>query len=202
MQIYLDDEQVDAGGTTLGRVLTDVQNRLNMAGRIVVEVKVDGETLVGNELSEGQDRDLTGCDVRLYSAEPARLAVDTLEGIRGRLNEARNLQQQAADAFQSDQAGEALQHIARLIEIWMQTQQAVTLIASMLEIDMTTMKVDGVSGGEIVEKLVEHLNSLKQAIGDSDTVTLADSLAYEWPEVVDQWDNLAAELIQRVNFQT
>jgi len=47
MAVYLDDEAVALEGDDLGGVLASASERLKPSGRVVVEVEVDGQKLVG-----------------------------------------------------------------------------------------------------------------------------------------------------------
>lgn len=198
MGIYLDDEMVDLAGTDLGSVLGAAQQQLQGQGRVVVEVQLDGRTLVGDEVADQQHQSIADAEVRLYSANPRELAGDVLDQVRQRLEDARRLQEEAAASLQQDNSAEALHHISSLIEIWMQTQQAVLYSVAILDIDLDRFRIDGQPMAELAEQLIGQLKTLKQLIGDGDMVALADVLAYEWPGTVDQWDQLVGNLAEQI----
>jgi len=198
MGIYLDDEIVELAGSDLGSVLGAAQQQLQGQGRVVVEVQVDGRTLVGDEVSDQQHQPIADTEVRLYSANPRELAGEVLDQVRQRLEDARRLQQEAATSLQQDNSAEALHHISSLIEIWMQTQQAVLYSVAILDIDLDGFKINGQPMAELAEELISQLKALKQLIGDGDMVALADVLAYEWPGIVDQWDELVGNLAKQI----
>ncbi|MFW6058618.1 MAG: hypothetical protein ACODAQ_00465 [Phycisphaeraceae bacterium] len=199
MPIYLDDEAVELPGDDLGTVLAAARERLEADGRVVVEVAMDGQTLSADDLEQQHQTPVPAdSDVRLYTADPAALSIETLEQVRTALSGAADLQDQAADLLQQDQISEAMQKVAQVVEIWLQVQQAVLNAALLTSVDLDELKVDDQPLSAFTDDLVEKLNTLKETIHNQDTVGLADALGYEWPEVVDRWDRLVGELIARI----
>lgn len=198
MPIYLDDEPVTIVGENLAAVLDAARQKLEPTGRMVVEVQIDGQTLSGDELQEQAQTAVAASEIRLYSADPRELAIDALDQVRGRLAQVRDDQQAAADLLQQDKGVEAIQKVGDCIAGWMQTQQAVTLAANLSGVDLNTMQVGGKPATESMERLIGGLRSLKDALVHRDTVALADALAYEWPEQLDDWDRLAEELTRQI----
>ena len=201
MSIFLDDDLVELTGHDLAAVLEAAKSHLNASGRVVVEVAIDGQALSEADLAGQESVALDGKEVRLYSADPAELAVATLNGIRQRLGEAAESQDRAAELFQADKAGEALAQIGTVIEAWLQTQQAVLNSAMLLEIDLEAFAVDGRPLREFTDELLERLNELRELIEAGDTVSLADALAYEWPELTNRWDRLVEKLVESIERQ-
>ncbi len=197
MAIYLDDEAVQIQADNLGLAIVAAQERLAAIGRVVVEVRLDDEPLTGDALESESGRPIEGCELHLYSADPKRLAADTFEQVRDQLADARSLQDEAADLLQRDDAVSALKTLGRVVEVWLQTQQAVLHGATLVGIDLDTVSVDGEPMAALTDGLLEQLQTLKELIVANDTVALADVMAYEWPSMLDSWDALLAELIQR-----
>ena len=198
MAIFLDDQAVELGGGDLAAVLQAAQQRLAADGRVVVEVQLDGESLAGNELELRQNAQVGQAELRLYSAAPAEVAMETLEQVRHRLEAVRQTQGEAADLLQQDRAAEALQKVAVSVEGWMQTQQAVAMVAGLTDIDLNAITVDDQPVAAITESLVDALTTMKELLGAGDTVAMADALAYEWPEHVDAWDRLVEQLLTEI----
>ncbi len=122
MPVFLDDQAVDWPARTLAEALDAASRHTGDSDRIVTDVYLDGQALMGSELDDNRDTDITEAQVRLYSADPAELAVTTLEQVRGRLDEARRLQSNAAELFQKDQPAEAIQCVADAAGAWQQVQ--------------------------------------------------------------------------------
>lgn len=199
MAIYLDDEVVELPGEDLGAILSAARDRLDPVGRVVVEVAIEGRTLDAEAL-EQQDEIPVSVDteVRLYTADPVLLSTETLEQVRQALTQAGELQSEAADRLQQDELDQALQKVGQAVEIWLQVQQAVLHAALLAEVELDEMAVDGEPVSGFTDELIEKLSELRDTIHVQDTVTLADVLGYEWPQIVDRWDRLIGALIDEI----
>ena len=202
--IYVDDEAVQLPGEDLSHLsglLSAAKTHLEPAGRVVVEVSLDGKTLDANDLERQDELALDGKEVRLYTADPRTLAAETLEQVRAALHEAGNLQEEAADLIQQDKGQQALQKVGEAVQIWLQVQQAVQNAATLVGVDLDSIQVEGEPMSAFTQELIEKLNGLKETIANQDTVGLADTLGYEWPEIGERWDQLISELIRRIKQQ-
>jgi hypothetical protein len=197
MPIHLDEQPADLEGTTLGEALEAAQQRLAEAGRIVVEVSVDGQTLDGETIERRADEAVEEKDIQLTSAAPGEVASEALSAVRTQLGEARVLQAEAADLLQRDQPGEALNKVSAAIEAWLATQQVVVQSASMLGIDLDQFEVEGQELTDSVNDLASQLKELRELIQLGDMIGLADTLAYEWPGITDRWDAVLGALLDR-----
>ncbi len=198
MAIYLDDQPADLAGESLADILASATEGLAVDGRVVVEVQVDGQLIGGDDLSDHENDNITDSEVRLTSANPKELAVSTLTQIREQLPQVGALHEQAAEELQADNPTEALQHIAQTIEMWMQTQEAVLGSAGVVGLGLDDVKVNGEPMSGFTEELIQQLQGLKELIISKDTVALADAMAYEWPAIVQRWDELIEVLIDEI----
>ncbi len=198
MAIYLDDQPTELTGESLTEILASASEGLAADGRVVVEVMVDGKVIAGDALGDHQNAPLGDTEVRLTTADPKALAVSTLMQVREQLPLAGTLHEQAAEQLQADNPTEALQHIAEAIEVWMMTQEAVMGSAGVVGLELDAVKVDGEPMSAFTEELIQQLHGLKDLITSKDTVALADTLAYEWPAIVQRWDELIETLIAEI----
>ena len=202
MQVYLDEQAIELPGPNLAALLDAARRRLADAEgepqRVVVEVAVDGHKLAEDQIAERAEEDLGDQEVRLVTADPKQLAVETLEQVRGRLGEAQEMQQEAADLLQQDQTQPALQKVGESIEAWLQVQQAVLQSAVLLGIDLDQLDIDGQPAHALTTEALERLEDIKTFIQANDTVALADALQYEWPETTDQWHRLIDQVIAAI----
>ncbi len=200
MAIYLDDERLlDIEATDLGSVIESASCQLECAGRIVVEVKIDGESLIGEEVAKRSDDPVVDHEVRLYSANPKTLVLATLEQVREQLAEALKLQEQAAGKLQQDEPSEALKQLSQSIDIWLQLQQAVYQSSRLLGVNLDELELEQGSVPEMTDELVNRLKEMKDLVTNNDTVGLADMLAYEWPDIAKRWDCMIEKLIESVD---
>jgi hypothetical protein len=199
MAIYLDDVTVELPGDSLGAVIMSANRRLSEDGRIIVEVELDGEGMGSDGLESRQHDAIAGREVRMRSAAPRDLALQVLDEVRTRLHESRAVQAECAELIQRDQTHDALGRFNDVVASWLSVQEAVVNVTRLLDIKVEELTFGGRSAAEATESLVQALQSLKQMIQSGDTVGMADALAYEWPEMTDQWDRMLAELIGRID---
>lgn len=199
MPIYIDDEFIAMDARDLGGALDAAAERLAASGRVVVEVELDGAVLPGDQIDARRGEAIEQRELRMVSADPRVLSIETLEQVRARLGEAKRLQDDAADLLQRDDAPAALKKVGEAIEVWLQTQQAVLHSAAITGLDLDAITVDGEPLSGFTGQLLGRLKELKALIEAGDTVGLADTLAYEWPEEVARWESLIAALIANLS---
>ena len=198
MQVHIDGIPTALSGVTLGEIVLAAQDRLEPSGRVIVEVTLNDEPIVGNDLAERQHEAVGEGVVKLVTADPKELITETLVELGHQLKIAGELQAKAADLLQHDKEKEALEHISQAMTIWQQTEEAVRHSAAMLSLPLDTMQIDGQPFTRMTEGLVQQLGGLRDLIQSRDTVGLADALAYEWPETVKKWQKMIEQLIAKV----
>lgn len=194
MPIYLDGQRTELTGQTLADVLEEAQRRVADAGRIIVEIIINGQTLSQEQIEASSRQPVLGSELRLESADPHELAGTTLEQVRIGLTDAREAQAEAANLFQQDQPSDAMQQVSRAISVWQQTQQAVLQSTMLLGINLDEKTFENQPVIRMTDSLLAQLRTLRDLIAAGDTVGLADTLAYEWPEMTDRWDRLIVEI--------
>ncbi|MFI4861507.1 MAG: hypothetical protein ACIAXF_12605 [Phycisphaerales bacterium JB063] len=198
MAVRIDDEPVALEANSLRSLLAAAREHLAPAGRMVVQVQVDGEMIVDEALDSDTPADFSTADVQVYSAKPTELAVGALEQARAMIDTARQQQEQAAELLQKDQTAQALNQVGASIQGWIQAQQAVTAVAELLGLDLTAIRVEGDTVAARTQELLARLVELKAQIESNDHVSLADALAYEWPESTQRWDAALGALVQHI----
>ncbi|MEM6458961.1 MAG: hypothetical protein AAF710_06175 [Planctomycetota bacterium] len=198
MQVILDELPVTLTGPSLGALLEEARDRLADGGRVVVEVAVDGAKLDEDAIDRRRAEDVAAYEVRLTSADPKALAVETLRQVDERLTDAETAQREAADLLQSDEPQPALKKVGESIEAWLQVQQAVLHSATLLGLNLDAIDIDGEPAHALTEQALDRLNDVKDHLQAGDTVALADSLAHEWPATTAKWHRLIERLIQQI----
>lgn len=198
MTVYLDDQPVALAGDNLADLLASATAQLQPAGRMVVEVQLNGQTLTGDSLTQQATAPLTGdADLRLYSAEPGKLARSVLEEVRAELLAQQTVIERAADLLQQDKPAEAFTLVNAVNEVWLATMRAVEQASPMLGVDLMTLQVAGEPFTKCTKDLLTSLQQFRQQLTDQDTAALADSLGYEWPRLIEQWDAVLGTLIDK-----
>ena len=198
MQLTLDQQPVEVEANQLGQMLAAMQSHVQEQGRIIIEVIVDGESIVGDEIQKRQNQTVEGKSIALISAKPDELAIQTLTEVEARLAQTLEIQQQASQWLQENRELEALQHVSTIIETWLNVQQAVLQCCQLANIDFNELRADDFNSQELTERLLGQLQELKTLIETNDSSALADVLAFEWPDTVKHWRSLIEQLIHTV----
>ncbi|MGB0766791.1 MAG: hypothetical protein ACPGYV_03675 [Phycisphaeraceae bacterium] len=201
MPIHIDDQPATLTPGSMRELLAAAAEHLAPAGRVVVEVKVDGLAVTGPDLEDDQPT-RPGSDIRLYSAKPADLVAGILEEVREQLAASQTMQQQAAELLQQDEPAKAMDLVKASINGWLQAQQAVGQSAQLMQLDLEAIAVEDQSVMARMSELIDSLNELKDAVVASDFVALADALQYEWPEITERWDQALAAIVKHVEDTT
>ncbi|MEM6505357.1 MAG: hypothetical protein AAF711_07805 [Planctomycetota bacterium] len=197
MPIHIDDQPSTLTAGSMRELLAAVSESLAPTGRVVVEVKVDGESVTGPALDDDQPT-AEGSDIRVYSAKPSELVVGILEDVRSQLAASQQQQQQAAELLQQDDPAKAMDLVKQSIDGWLQAQQAVGQSAQLLQLDLQAIRVEDQPVIERMNELITALTELKDIVVANDFVALADALQYEWPDITDRWDTALGAIIQYV----
>ncbi|MEM6259246.1 MAG: hypothetical protein AAGI37_13260 [Planctomycetota bacterium] len=197
MPIHIDDQPSTLTAGSMRELLAAVSESLAPTGRVVVEVKVDGESVTGPALDDDQPT-AEGSDIRVYSAKPSELVVGILEDVRSQLAASQQQQQQAAELLQQDDPAKAMDLVKQSIDGWLQAQQAVGQSAQLLQLDLQAIRVEDQPVIERMNELITALTELKDIVVANDFVALADALQYEWPDITDRWDTALGAIVQHV----
>jgi hypothetical protein len=199
MQILLDDIPCHVQAQTVGEAIEGGAEVARDRGRLIVDVTVDGSHLSEADLTSAQQQTRTAGIVRLVSADPVELVRQTLSDAREALAEADGLQREAAELLQSDERTVAMDKLAEAISIWLCVQEAVTKGTQLIGIDLDAERPDGDQDiPDAICRLKERLNALRRALQDRDEIGLADTLLYEFPQVIEQWQKLLGDLQRRL----
>ena len=195
--IHIDDQPTTIQPASLKALLAAVADELAPAGRVVVEVRVDGESITGPALEDDQPTD-NDRDIRVYSAKPGDLVVGVLEDVRTQLGTSQQMQQQAAELLQQDNPASAMDLVKQSIDGWLQAQQAVGQSAEFLKLDLQAITIDGQTVIDRMGELIASLTELKDAVVANDFIAIADALQYEWPEITERWDAAIGAIVKHV----
>lgn len=198
MTLWIDEQVHTSEDAEFGAMLVAVQEMLNETGRLIVQVEVDGTVYTGDQLESLANLALAEHDVKLSTESPNTLAAETLQAVQAGLADLRQLQESAAELMQQDKAGEGLDSMQQAITLWLQINQAVGQSAALCEVDLNSLQVDDQPMTNILDETRHKLEELKDMLVEKDTVALSDVLGYEWPELVQQWDELLTVLIQAI----
>lgn len=198
MQCRIDEQVVEIEANQLGKVLAAAQSHLQEQGRVVVEVLVNNESLIGDQIAERQNESVEGLDIQLISSSPKDLSIETLQQVDMRLQESVAIQLEAANLLRADRGKEALEQVSQIIDTWLKVQQAVLQCCQLANVDFSELRADGFTATELTERLLGQLQELKSLIETADYSALADVLEHEWPDVVEQWRDVIRQLTDTI----
>lgn len=199
MQVLLDDIECDVKARTVGEAIDAVAVLARNRGRLVVDVFVDGAQWNEQRLSSPECQTAVADVVRLTSAEPAELVCQTLADAADALTDADELQQEAARLLQSDQHTISMDKLNEAISIWLSVQQAIVKGSQLVGPNLDELVVHDSPISASIHRLNEQLQAVRSSLAGRDQIGLADTLLYEFPEVVQEWRDILDALQRRID---
>lgn len=187
MRVLLDEKPCDVTAESVNDAIAAAALVAEGRGRIIVDVFVNGARWSSDQLGEGGAADQPAEEVSLISADPVALVEYTFSQAADALTEADNLQRDAARLIQADQRREGFDALARAVTIWSSVQRAITDGSRLIGINLDEVTVGQTPIRLTIRRLEEQLQSLRGALSASDPISLADTLLYEMPAVVEEW---------------
>ena len=198
MQILLDDMPCNVEARTVGEAIEGGADLARDRGRLIVDVTVDGSHLSEADLASPAQQTRTAQVVRLVTADPVDLVRQTLNDAREALTEADELQREAAELLQSDEHTVSMDKLTEAISIWLCVQEAVIKGAQLMGLDLDAEGSGDQELPDAIRRLRERLDTVHRALQSRDEIGLADTLLYEFPQVIEQWQRVLAELQGRL----
>jgi hypothetical protein len=197
MKVLLDDMPCEVRAATVGEALDAAAALADQRGRLIVDVSVDGTRWSESELSNA---DCTGGGaeiVRFTSAAPVELVRQTFADAADALTEADDLQRETARLLQADQRAVSLDKLNEAISIWLQVQEAIVKGSQLVGIELDELSLPKPIS-ESIGGLNQRLEAVRSALAEEDVIALADTLLYEFPEVVEEWRSILEELLRHL----
>jgi len=185
-------------GGNLGALLEAAKKRLEPTGRIIVQVEINGQALIGAELAKHRDDPITNATVSLASADPRELALSTLEQLQAYLKDAGENLHQAGEMFQTDRGAQAMRELGKAMDVWHQLPQALIQAATLTKVNLDSLLTPPSTMTALTSDLADKLRMLHEHLKNGDLVALADALTYEWPMLVATWDQLIVNFVKKL----
>lgn len=183
MKVLLDGEIREdfAGADDLFAVVAAVNDWLRERKCGIVELRYNDSVISPDEVTEKM-RDKSGepNDILDFKSAPVEKLVESaLSGLDAYLPELAKACRSLAEVFQSDAPENGYDMFRDLAEAWMEIKNRELQTANLLELDLDTLLVEGVSMSVLHEELNGFLEECAQALNDGDCVLLGDLLEYE-----------------------
>lgn len=198
MDFFIDDKPFACSARDLGEALAAAQKPVEQAGRIIVEVRIDGRPVEDETLAKPSGVALSAQEVQFVTANPADLVGEALLSAAAMLEDIRSTQREAADLLTTDEPAKALEHIRAALQAWQHAQQSVQQSAALLRIDLDTLSVNGRQVAAVIDELAAKLHAIHQQIVSRDWVGLSDSIGYDLDACAQTWVELLNMLRRQV----
>jgi hypothetical protein len=197
MRVLLDDAPLSIDRPTLACALETGIGHAQQAGRVVIEIKLNGVALTDDQLAAPSDEESPGAEVTMTTAEPVALVRETLIDGRDALAEAIALQKASAEMLHAGQTKDALKAVGETLGLWQAVQQVVQQTTKVVGATPQTLTLEPPAAGEApvplatrVEELAATLIEIRDAMREGDTARLADALEYDLVEKAELWRTL------------
>jgi hypothetical protein len=194
MQVFLDDRPITVERDSLSAAVRAAAAAAARNGRIVVEATCAGETVSDEQLQNPGDDAWTRGDIRFVSVEPRSLIRVTLMDAADALETAKSDQLECARLIQSGELDASLAPLGGAIETWRAVREAVEKSIELLG----DAAVDAERLQALVQGLSSRLEEIRRSLAAQDWSSLADVLAYDMVEQVEQWRGLLTSMSERV----
>ncbi len=193
MKVLLDDMPCEVKATTVGEALDAAAALAEQRGRLIVDVTVDGTRWTESDLTSPDCTTARAEIIRFTSAAPNELVRQTFADAADALIDADDLQRETAELLQADRRAASLDKLNDAISIWLQVQEAIVKGSQLVGLNLDEVALPRPIG-ESIDILNQRLEAVHGALAGEDVISLADTLLYEFPEVVEEWRCILAEL--------
>ncbi len=197
MRILLDENPCEITAGTVGEAIAIAAEAAEKAGRLVVEVRVDGAMLTDEELQTAARLEDPAEEVHMLTTTMETLLRDTFLQASETLAAAEREQQAAAEAMQGGRAAEGMASLMQSLEGWSGIRDAVVQGLSLAEIPTEDVEFEGIRLADAIVDLQKRLGLLKDAMVAEDVSATCDCLLYELPASTTAWRTLLDGLHRR-----
>jgi hypothetical protein len=210
MEALLDDRQLTLSRHSLAAALAAARSEAEAAGRVVVEVSVDGLIVPEAALASPSDADLGPRVVRFTTADPRQLVAGTLRELPALLDEAREQQAEAAKCLNTSDTAGGMKAMQTALTNWETVRSVVANGLALLGIEPKDIQLNvanregerrSIDVEQRISALADKLTKLREAMRSQDWVGVSDVLGYDLGDEADEWSlmlrALAAGLDQR-----
>lgn len=194
MRILLDDHDTNLSAETVGAALREASIVAERAGRLIVEVSVDGIEWSEEDLSSAEFASRAAGELRCATVHPAELLRDTFANAADAVLNAESIQRGAAQLLQGGRTRDAYDRLAEALAVWGAVQTAVSHGLALGILPRESLAARGIDLDGAVQSLDAHLRRLRDAMVAQDATAVADCLLYEFPSTSRAFAAMLAEL--------
>jgi hypothetical protein len=162
-------------------LMAELADYLSGQGRAMTGLQLNGEVIPPEQLqdvlSERSISDINVLEVTTHAV--ADMVTQCLEELQTSLPSLPEACRQLAGVFQSESPEEGYDHFRELAMLWGHIKNRELLVAEYLQMDLSSVELNGRPVHALHEELNTVLQESAQAIKDGDTVLIGDLLEYE-----------------------
>ncbi len=197
MRIYLDNQPLEVQVQSVAAAIASGQEMAGAEGRVIIEAKLDGRTLLGSELTSTAAA--PGNELHLVSANPKALVAASLREVADGMAGVRSAQTEAAGLLQTGEYEPAFARMGEAIKGWENVRRVIDEGPRLLGVDATPMPMGrSRTVGGAIEALGVSLTGLQSAVRVQDWSTLADVLEGELDDAAAEWEALLVSLARHL----
>jgi len=184
MEIRLDGRpylSLQTAPPTLGEALIEIDQHLQINGRAMQSVEVDGENIPADELTQ-EFANRPAAQVRHLSVTSAslhELVLEAITEVEAVLPELPVACQALATVFAGDAPGEGLPPLGDLLEIWEGLRETRERVIGALNLDFASAAFNGKTVGDHEQALDQMINKVHTAVEKQDFRVASDLIAYD-----------------------
>jgi hypothetical protein len=199
MRILLDNHDTNLTADTVGAALREASVLAERAGRLIVEVSVDGVAWSEEDLASAELAARSAGELRCATVHPAELLRDTFANAADAVLNAESIQRGAAQLLQRGQSREAYDLLAEALAIWGSVQTAISQGLALGILSRESIAAGGIDLDGTVQSLDAQLRRLRDAMVAQDATAIADCLLYEFPSTGRAFAAMLADLAKASN---
>lgn len=188
MRVTLDGRVIEGAPETVRGALATLAGEARRRGRLVIEVRADGQVLGGAALADPPEAPCS--ELEAWSADAGDLAREVLLDAAAALDSIRARQAAAAEHILTGRIDEVPVPLGEALNAWQMVHEAMLRVQ---ELQADGLPVPVVDAGDLAARLAEHLSRVKRALTAGDWSALGDLLGYELESLAVAWK----EVLQR-----
>ena len=189
MQVLLDGHPVRSQRESLAAAFSAGVEAAQAKGRIIVEVRFDGEPVSHETLASITDGPTTVREVRFTSAHPADTVREAFADVGATLDAIRANQTAAGEHLQAGRLDASLPHIDAAVKAWQVVRDTLVQGSALAGLDLGSLAhPDSTSTiDQAATDLARHLRAINDSLRKKDLVETADLLLYDLNEQAQHW---------------
>lgn len=192
MKVFLDQSELALERPSMASALVAARDAAQQAGRVIIEVKLDGLPVADAQLEDPSEQPLSAGRLDFVTTDPRALVRTTLLDVADALALTRDQQLKAAEALQAGEFKDAFAQLNEVVNIWSHVRRVISEGPALLGLSVD--QIDENRGGTDLSQGVDRLNTalteLRTSLQSQDWSTLADLLSGELDDLAARWDTL------------